>query len=128
MAFVGILLTLLFIVSVVFWRNDGRESVLASPRTVVFPFESQAHAEPSPAPVFTDDASRFNQTEVAEIVHIRAEDDVKSALDRARRTGKHISIAGRRHSMGGQSFDRDNIVLDMLGFRPISLHTLTQLL
>src|SRR5579872_5163011 len=67
-----------------------------------------------------DDASRLNNTLVSEIVDIRTDSDVKLALIKAQMVKKHISIAGRRHSMGGQTFEKDQIVLNMLPFHDLS--------
>jgi FAD/FMN-containing dehydrogenase len=68
-----------------------------------------------------NDASCLNQTPVHGIVHIRSEDDIKTALEYARANGLKVSIAGVRHSMGGQAFSRNALVLDMRQFNSIAL-------
>ena len=77
-------------------------------------------------PGFVDDASRLNQTHVSELWSIpadpsAAESQLKDLLQRARRDGLRVSIAGARHSMGGHTIFKDGIVLDMLPFRRMEL-------
>lgn len=67
-----------------------------------------------------NDASCLNQTAVAGIVEIRSEEDVRAALQFARENGLKVTPAGRRHSMGGQSFVQEGLVLDMQRFNKIS--------
>jgi FAD/FMN-containing dehydrogenase len=67
-----------------------------------------------------DDASHLNRTRVAEIVDVAASEDealrqIRGAYGRARATHTAISIAGFRHSMGGQTIAANGIVLNMLG-------------
>jgi len=80
---------------------------------------------PAPAGQLLD-ASRLDATPVAGVIEVAA--DVTSAkaqiadlLTRARRENRSVSIAGARHSMGGQSLVRDGYVLDMLPLRAMSL-------
>lgn len=82
----------------------------------------------STAPVLIDDGSHLNQTTVFKLVDIHTEEDVKNALAEAHKLGKHISIAGAQHSMGGQTFDQDNIVLNMLPFNTMSYASQTDVL
>lgn len=42
--------------------------------------------------------------------------DIQEGIKIAKEKGKPISIGGRRHSMGGQTFSKDAIFLDMLNF------------
>jgi FAD/FMN-containing dehydrogenase/glycerophosphoryl diester phosphodiesterase len=51
----------------------------------------------------------------SEIVHVKNIQDIIMALDKAQRTQKKITIAGRRHTMGGQALLDDSIQLNMLG-------------
>ncbi|PYT11952.1 MAG: FAD-binding oxidoreductase, partial [Acidobacteria bacterium] len=67
-----------------------------------------------------DDASRLDSMSVTRIVAIPADPDaavaaIRGALALARRRSVGVSIAGARHTMGGQAIARDGIVLDMLG-------------
>ena len=63
-----------------------------------------------------NDASCLNRTPVYGIVKVQTIDDVRTALALARDNGLRVSIAGVKHSMGGQAFARHAIVLDMTGF------------
>src|SRR5580704_3272734 len=60
-----------------------------------------------------NDASAVMRTGVYGIVAVRTEDDVSKSLGYARTHNLKVSIAGARHSMGGQAFARDALVLDM---------------
>lgn len=70
-------------------------------------------------PGHVDDASRLNQTRVAGIIDVSpdmatAERQLAELLARARREHQTISVAGRRHSMGGQTFVPDGLTVNML--------------
>jgi FAD/FMN-containing dehydrogenase len=74
-----------------------------------------------------DDASRLNATPVAEVWAIPSDAEqavagLRGVLERARRNGQAVSIAGARHSMGGQSLARDGIVIDMLPLKHMDLN------
>ncbi len=66
-----------------------------------------------------DDASCLNRTRVYDIINVTHVDDVRRALLLAREKKLYVSIGGRRHSMGGQAFYKDALVLNMLGFNKI---------
>ena len=70
---------------------------------------------------FINDASCLNKTRVYGIVEVRSIEDVRSALAFARANHLKVSIAGQRHSMGGQAFSKDGLVLDMRDFNAITL-------
>lgn len=77
-------------------------------------------------PGFVDDASRLDRTRVAEVFRVPADPAVAEAqlaalVSRARSRGLHVSIAGARHSMGGQAIREGGIVLDMLGLHGMQL-------
>lgn len=81
------------------WNDGGSEPLL--PRGVL------------------DDMSHLEATPVAEVVVVPPDEGaalevVRSALERARSHGLAVSIAGARHSMGGQTIAARGIVLDML--------------
>jgi hypothetical protein len=69
---------------------------------------------------FINDASCL-KTRVYGIVKIRTVDDVRASLEFARANHLKISVAGQRHSMGGQAFSKDGLVLDMRDFNAITL-------
>lgn len=68
-----------------------------------------------------NDASCLNRTLIHGMVGVTREADVAEALDFARENGLKVSVAGVRHSMGGQAFYRDAVVLDMRGFNAMTL-------
>jgi len=68
-----------------------------------------------------NDASCLNRTPIYGVVAVRTADDVKNALAFAKANGRKVSIAGVRHSMGGQAFARDAVVLDMRSYNKMSL-------
>lgn len=68
-----------------------------------------------------NDVSCLNPTPVSDIIAVQTIDDVSGALTRARREGLKVSIAGARHSQGGHAFAPGALVLDMRGFKSMSL-------
>ena len=52
--------------------------------------------------------------------------DIQEGIKIANQEGKTISIGGRRHSMGGQTFFKDAIFLDMLNFNNVTYNPNTQ--
>lgn len=82
---------------------------------------------------FLDDASRLNQTAVAEVWPVPAgakdaEAQLAALLARARAEDLSVSIAGARHSMGGHTLARGGIVIDMRPWNRMSLGEQTGLL
>jgi FAD/FMN-containing dehydrogenase len=78
-----------------------------------------------PAPGRVDDASRLNETAVAEVRDIpadpdRAEEQLRELLFRANAHGLTVAIAGARHTMGGHTIAPDGIILNMLPFNRMS--------
>ncbi len=70
---------------------------------------------------FINDASHLNKTSVYGIVKIASVDDIRNALRFARDHKLKVTASGQRHSMGGQSFVKDGVVLDMRGFNQVRL-------
>src|SRR3989454_3915218 len=75
-----------------------------------------------------NDASCLSRTPVYGVVAVREVDDVRAALVFARDNGLKVSVAGVRHSMGGQAFAPDAIVLDMTRLNRMSLDAQTRTL
>lgn len=75
-----------------------------------------------------NDASCLNRTPVHGVVRVGHEDDVRAALGFARQHGLRVSIAGVRHSMGGQAFAPGALVLDMTAFNRVALDAATRTL
>lgn len=75
---------------------------------------------------FINDASCLNRTPIHGIVQVRTEADMRNALQFARENGRKVALAGVRHSMGGQAFYNDAVVLDMRAFNAIALNEAEQ--
>lgn len=69
-----------------------------------------------------NDASCLDQTSVYGVVAIQTEKDIAVALQFARDHGLKVSIAGVKHSMGGQAFAKGNLVLDMTRFNALHIN------
>jgi FAD/FMN-containing dehydrogenase len=79
-----------------------------------------------PPPGRVDDASRLDETRVAQIWNVppdmaSAEKQLAALLQFARTNRLKISIAGARHSMGGHAIFPDGIMIDMLPFNRMEL-------
>ena len=79
------------------------------------PFAFQQHGG------FVNDASHLNKTAVYGVVRISSEDDIRNALQFARDQNLKVTCAGQRHSMGGQTFTHNGLVLDLRDFNRIRL-------
>lgn len=65
-------------------------------------------------PVLCNDIhSKLNPTRVSEIVFPKNESEIVATILRAKKEEKAVSICGGRHSMGGQQFGENTILLDM---------------
>lgn len=62
------------------------------------------------------------------IYHVKSVNDIIEALKEARAKKKKVTIAGRKHSMGGQALLEDTIQLNMLGFNQVTYNSQTQTL
>jgi len=66
-----------------------------------------------------DDASCLNKTSVFAIVQPTQESHIKEVVDFAQAHDMHVSVAAVRHSMGGQAFFPNSIILDMTTYNKI---------
>ncbi|MGH9498934.1 MAG: FAD-binding oxidoreductase [Terriglobales bacterium] len=66
-----------------------------------------------------NDVSRLNPIQVRRVCEVHDVDDVRAGLKDAVALHLKVSIAGKRHSQGGQTAHRDGIVLDMTHFNQI---------
>lgn len=71
---------------------------------------------------FLNDSSCLDKTRVFGVVKIRNEDDIKNSLIFAGEKGLKVSMAGVKHSMGGQAIARQGLILDMTGYNQIVLN------
>lgn len=82
---------------------------------------------------YVDDASRLNQTEIAEVWevpvdHEDPEGQLAELLARARTKGLQVSIAGARHTMGGHTIYPGGIAINMLPWNHMELDASRDLL
>jgi FAD/FMN-containing dehydrogenase len=70
-----------------------------------------------------NDASCLDRTNIYGIVRVTKIEDISRALAFARAHHIKISLAGVRHSMGGQAFAHNALVLDMREFKSVDLDT-----
>ncbi|HLX59161.1 MAG TPA: FAD-binding oxidoreductase [Ktedonobacteraceae bacterium] len=75
-----------------------------------------------------NDVTGVNRTAVYGILQITSEDELRNALHFAREQQLPVSIAGAKHSMGGQEFATDALVLDMRGFNHMSVDAKSKIL
>src|SRR5216683_6657897 len=68
-----------------------------------------------------NDASAVNRMPIYGIVSVTTEEEIKKTLQYAKQHNLKISIAGARHSMGGQTFAKDVLVIDMRGYKKMSV-------
>ncbi len=71
---------------------------------------------PAEPPDVVNDVARLNRTLVREVIHPRNTGEIRDAVLAAAKNGLKVTIAGKRHSMGGQTLYPDAIALDMLEF------------
>ncbi len=65
-----------------------------------------------PVIVVNDIHSQLNETRMARVMTPGSEDELRAAVAAARADNKSVSIAGGRHSMGGQQFVGDGVLID----------------
>ncbi|MCH2160708.1 MAG: FAD-binding oxidoreductase, partial [Phycisphaerales bacterium] len=70
-------------------------------------------------PEVNDVQSQLNTTQVRSIVSPASEEDVRQAVLAAAEQDVPVSMAGGRHSMGGQQFGTDTMFLDMREYKGI---------
>ncbi len=63
-----------------------------------------------------NDASSLNKTSIEKLISVKSEKDILDGIEFARKNQFRVSIAGKKHSMGGQAFYRGAVVLDMTNF------------
>lgn len=80
----------------------------------------------SPAPGYIDDASRLNETQIAEVFDVpvdsqNPEGQIAELLRRAQVNNLRVSVAGAKHSMGGHTIYPGGIVINMIPFNHMEL-------
>jgi decaprenylphospho-beta-D-ribofuranose 2-oxidase len=74
---------------------------------------------PAASPNIANDVARLNLTAVREVIQPTTENEIRDAVLKAAASGAKVTIAGKRHSMGGQTLYPDSITIDMLRFNKI---------
>jgi FAD/FMN-containing dehydrogenase len=87
----------------------------------------------APKPAVADDISRMNATAVHQLWDIpgnesAAQASLRDLLQEAKTNRLHVSIAGARHSMGGQTIAPDGMRINMLPLKSMTLDEQTDLL
>lgn len=65
------------------------------------------------------DVSQLMPVKVEKVVKGKEEQAILEVIQEAKENGKKISIAGKRHSMGGHTYYKDAVVLDMTTYNDI---------
>ena len=85
-----------------------------------FPSFTLPSAAAQPLGIEVNDVqSQLNATRVNRIIRPKCAHEIQAALRDAQQEQRGISVAGGRHSMGGQQFGRDTILLDMKQFNRV---------
>src|SRR5258708_17622651 len=87
--------------------------VLQVPPAAQLPFEQVGG--------YINDASHLNKTAVYGIVKVTTVQDIQNAVQFARDHKLKVTAAGSRHSIGGHTFVKNGLVLDMRGFNQVRL-------
>lgn len=75
-----------------------------------------------------NDASCLNRTQVYGVVTVRNVEDIRNAVISAAQNNLKVSVAGMKHSMGGQAFAPNAVVLDMTNFKQVTINKDTKTL
>lgn len=75
-----------------------------------------------------NDISCLNATQIYGLVKIEKEEDIRNAILFANDHSYKLSLSGVRHSMGGQAFFKDAVILDMTHFKQMSVDEKTKTL
>lgn len=66
-----------------------------------------------------DDISNLNATTISRIEYPTSLQNLVEIVNTAKKEGLKISLAGKRHSQGGHTFYKGNVVIDMNKFSKI---------
>ncbi|MGH9723418.1 MAG: FAD-binding oxidoreductase [Bryobacteraceae bacterium] len=106
--------------------NPSRRDLLKLGAAAALPVMSGAAAQFGPVEV-NDVHSQLNRTSVSRIIRPGSIDELRSAVLSARSEGLAVSVAGSRHSMGGQQFGAGTLLIDTRGLnRVLALDLATQ--
>jgi hypothetical protein len=101
-------------------RRDFLEQTAQLGAAIVLPVGPLDGRDDKPAGIEVNDVqSQLNPTRVHRIVRPTTIDAIQAALLEARREARAVTAAGGRHSMGGQQFGTDAVLLDMKRFKRV---------
>src|SRR6266850_8301981 len=70
-------------------------------------------------PLLASDVARIAPARIARLEHVREVEQLRAVLQDARQRGLKVSVAGSRHSQGGQTYTAGGVRLDMRTFNHI---------
>ncbi|HJQ23033.1 MAG TPA: FAD-binding oxidoreductase [Blastocatellia bacterium] len=95
-------------------RRDFLEFIKATCALAALPANLLARPDDQPAEVYVNDIhSQLNRTRVSAVYMPRTTSDLRAIIQTAKARQTAVSVCGRRHSMGGQQFGSDNLLIDM---------------
>src|SRR5690349_17014448 len=93
--------------------------ILATAVGLVLVAGAKSQTSSSETGIVVNDVTRLNPIHVEGVYSVQSVDDVRAVLEKARREHRKVSIAGKRHSQGGQTAYPQGMVLDMTHFNKI---------
>ncbi len=105
-------------------KNMTRRDILSRSATAAGAFMTApylgAFANAASASALVNDVhSQLNPTRVNRILRPQSVEQLADILRSASRQGRTLSLAGKRHAMGGQQFGADTDLIDMTSFNKI---------
>lgn len=86
---------------------------------IAFVFSINKSGTIHPSSTVIEDVSGLMPVKVHKVVQGEEEESIKQVINEAEENDLKVSIAGKRHSMGGHTYYRDGIVLDMTSYNKI---------
>ena len=100
-------------------RDIIRRSAKAASAFLTAPYLGAFANAASASTLVNDVHSQLNPTRVNRILRPQSAEQLADFLQSASQHGRAVSLAGRRHAMGGQQFGADTDLLDMTSFNKI---------
>ena len=97
-------------------RKDISDAKLIKVQEVSWP-------DPDPKPgdinIRVDDVTRMNEDSVQRIIFVRSIEDIRYALNLAKKCNAKVSIRGTKHSMGGHTIAKNGVFIYMANMNKI---------
>ncbi len=100
-------------------KNSYRRHLCALGMVVIAAAGGPSQSLPPSGSVVANDVSRLNPISVRQVYEIHDVEQIREALRAAAKLHIKVSIAGKRHSQGGQTAYPQGVVLDMTAFNRI---------